>query len=104
MIREALDCGTEFPSCTPHSVAEVLVDFIAALPEPLLPYELYPTVIHHVKIIMMVRLMMMIRDHLLLCIAIRVKLSLLIFGCGRGGFWRHCRHSTTMPLCTFSPS
>lgn len=55
MIREVLDCGTEFPSCTPHSVAEVLVDFIAALPEPLLPYELYPTVIHHVKIIMIVR-------------------------------------------------
>jgi phosphatidylinositol-bisphosphatase len=34
----------DLPSCTPHSLCDTLTRFIAALPQPLLPLELYPTV------------------------------------------------------------
>ncbi len=44
MIRLALDRGVDFSPCAPHAVVEVLVSFLAALPRPLLPYDLYPTV------------------------------------------------------------
>ena len=44
-IREALDCGTDFPPhCTPHAYTEALTSLLAALPRPLLPPDLYPTV------------------------------------------------------------
>ena len=43
-IRSALDNGTDFPVCTPHSVCEALVSFLGALPQPLLPAEPYPSV------------------------------------------------------------
>ena len=39
---EALDTGNDLPDCSPHSVAEVLLEFIAALPHPLLPPSCYP--------------------------------------------------------------
>jgi phosphatidylinositol-bisphosphatase len=42
-LRECLDTGAQFPSCSAHSVVEALVSFISALPQPLLPPELYPT-------------------------------------------------------------
>ena len=43
-IRLSLDRGTELPACSPHSVVEVLLSFVAAFARPLLPQELYPTV------------------------------------------------------------
>jgi hypothetical protein len=44
-IRSALDRGLDFPSqCSPQSIVEVLLTFLAALPRPLLPADLYPTV------------------------------------------------------------
>jgi inositol polyphosphate 5-phosphatase INPP5B/F len=43
-IRYALDTGADLPSCSPHSLCEALTSFIAALPQPLLPPESYPTV------------------------------------------------------------
>lgn len=46
-IRSALDNGTDFPPCTPHSVCEALVSFLGALPQPLLPTESYPSVSRH---------------------------------------------------------
>ena len=43
-VRESLDCGTPFPpGCSAHAIAETIVCFLAALPTPLLPVELYPT-------------------------------------------------------------
>jgi len=44
-IREALDCGADFPPhCSPHAYIEALTSLLAALPRPLLPPDLYPTV------------------------------------------------------------
>ena len=44
-IRYALDHGLEFNQMmSPHSLADCLVLFLNALPKPLLPMELYPTV------------------------------------------------------------
>ena len=42
-IRECLDTGTQFPSCSAHSIVEALLQFISSLPQPLLPPDLYPT-------------------------------------------------------------
>ena len=42
-LRECLDTGAQFPSCSAHSMVEALVSFIASLPQPLLPPELYPS-------------------------------------------------------------
>jgi hypothetical protein len=42
-VRESLDTGNIFPECSPHAIAEAIVTFIAALPQPLLPVKLYPT-------------------------------------------------------------
>lgn len=42
-IRECLDTGSAFPAeCNPHALAEVMVTFLAALPEPVLPATFYP--------------------------------------------------------------
>ena len=42
-IRESLDTGNDFPSCSPHSIAQVIVSFLDALPQPILPPSTYPT-------------------------------------------------------------
>lgn len=43
-IRTALDRGTDLPPCSPHSIVDALLAFLAALAKPLLPLELYPNV------------------------------------------------------------
>lgn len=43
-MREALDCGTEFPTCSPHAIAEALTTFLMALPDPIVKSELIPPV------------------------------------------------------------
>jgi len=44
-IRESLDCGADFPlHCAPHAYTEALTTLLGALPRPLLPPDLYPTV------------------------------------------------------------
>mmetsp|Transcript_4471 Transcript_4471/g.10088 ORF Transcript_4471/g.10088 Transcript_4471/m.10088 type:complete len:903 (+) Transcript_4471:187-2895(+) len=42
-IRGSLDSGEPLPSCSAHSVCEALVAFLAALPQPLLPADAYPS-------------------------------------------------------------
>ena len=42
-LRECLDTGAQFPSCSAHSVGEALLSLVASLPQPLLPPELYPS-------------------------------------------------------------
>lgn len=44
MIRQALDRGLDFGPCSPHSLVEALVTFLASLQRPLLPLDLYPMV------------------------------------------------------------
>jgi phosphatidylinositol-bisphosphatase len=39
----ALDTGKDFPPCSPHSIAQVIVSFLDALPQPVLPPSTYPT-------------------------------------------------------------
>jgi inositol polyphosphate 5-phosphatase INPP5B/F len=41
-VREALDCGLEFPVCSPHALAEALVSFLEALAKPVVPMDLLP--------------------------------------------------------------
>eukprot|EP01038_Epipyxis_sp_PR26KG_P011261 gene11261-15109_t len=41
-IRNSLDQGLEFPSCSPHSIVEALITFIGSPAKPLLPVECYP--------------------------------------------------------------
>lgn len=44
-IRRALDHGTDFPAnLSPHSYVDCLTTFLKALPKPLLPPDLFPTV------------------------------------------------------------
>ncbi len=43
-IRASLDRGLELPSCSPHSLVDALLGFVASLSRPLLPPELYPNV------------------------------------------------------------
>lgn len=43
-IRTALDRGTDLPPCSPHSIVETLLAFVASFAKPLLPLELYPNV------------------------------------------------------------
>jgi len=43
-IRYAIDHGTDFPICSPHSLVDCLISFLDALPRPLIPWELYPIV------------------------------------------------------------
>lgn len=43
-IRYAIDHGSDFPVCSPHSLVESVTTFLAALPKPLIPVELYPLV------------------------------------------------------------
>ena len=42
-LRECLDTGAQFPSCSAHSVVEALLSFVSSLPMPLLPPDLYPS-------------------------------------------------------------
>lgn len=46
-IRTALDRGTDLPPCSPHSIVDALLAFVASLSKPLLPLELYPNVSDH---------------------------------------------------------
>ena len=41
-IRDALDDGSDLPSCSPHSIILTLTAFLVSLPKPLLPSELCP--------------------------------------------------------------
>ena len=43
-VRESIDTNAAFPSCSPHAIATALVSLIEALPAPLLPTKLCPTV------------------------------------------------------------
>lgn len=42
-LRECLDTGAQFPTCSAHSVVEALLSFVSSLPSPLLPPDLYPS-------------------------------------------------------------
>eukprot|EP00164_Ancoracysta_twista_P007937 GFYU01011378.1.p1 GENE.GFYU01011378.1~~GFYU01011378.1.p1 ORF type:complete len:727 (-),score=210.50 GFYU01011378.1:188-2368(-) len=44
-IRECLDVGDDFPSVNVHSMADTLIRFLQALPEPVIPFDLYDTCI-----------------------------------------------------------
>lgn len=43
-IRDALDCGVDFPRASSHAYAEALVTFLQALPKPLIPSDMIPSV------------------------------------------------------------
>jgi phosphatidylinositol-bisphosphatase len=42
-VREALDTGAEFGAVSVHSVAEVLLALLQALPSPVIPEKLMPS-------------------------------------------------------------
>lgn len=41
-VREALDCGLDFPPCAPHAIVEALVTLLEALPRPVISADLFP--------------------------------------------------------------
>jgi len=41
-VREALDCGLDFPPCAPHAIVEALITLLEALPRPVIPFDLFP--------------------------------------------------------------
>ena len=43
-IRNSLDCGVDFPRMESHVYAEALVSFLAALPKPIIPSDMCPSV------------------------------------------------------------
>lgn len=48
-VRECLDRGEDFPQqVSPHALVEALTSFLLALPTPLIPQELYPSVVRYI--------------------------------------------------------
>ena len=43
-IRNALDCGVDFPRSSSHSYAEALITFLQALPKPIIPTDMIPAI------------------------------------------------------------